>query len=58
MITKKDVKPLNVRIDTKLFDRFEAYCKDKGQPKTVALARILESYLDEYEKDHSSKSDK
>lgn len=55
MITKRNVKPLNVRIDTKLFDRFEAYCKDKGQAKTVALSRILESYLDEYEKNKSEK---
>ena len=55
MITKKDVKPLNVRIDTELFERFDTYCRDKGQAKTVALPRILEAYMDEYEKEAESK---
>ena len=58
MITRKDVKALNVRIDADLFDRFQAYCEAKGQTKTVALSRILESYLSEYEKDPQSKADK
>lgn len=58
MITKKDVKPLNVRIDAKLFDRFEKYCEAKGQSKTTALSRIMDAYLTEYEKDPLSKADK
>ncbi len=54
MMIKRKVKTLNVRLDADLFDRFNAYCDDKGQTKTVALARILKPYLDEYEKTKGS----
>lgn len=58
MASSSSVKPLNVRIDEKLFERFDKYCRAKGQAKTVALSRILDAYLSEYEKDSQSKSDK
>ena len=47
---KKDGKYINLRIDKQICEEFEAYAEEKGQTKTVALERILRTFLDAYYK--------
>lgn len=47
---RKDYKALNVKLDSKIMERFVQYCNDLGQTKTTALERILKKHLDQYEK--------
>ncbi len=46
---KKNGTYLNVCIETPIYERLEAVCKDAGQAKTVAVERALTAYLDEYD---------
>ena len=46
---KKNGTFLNICIETRIYERLEALCKDAGQTKTVAVERALEAYLDDYE---------
>ena len=48
---KKDYKWFNMRADASVMERFEAYCEEVGQTKTLAFERIVSAYLDQYEKD-------
>ncbi len=45
---KKDNVPVSLRIEKELFDRLNQFCKDSGQPKTVAMERALTMYIDDY----------
>jgi len=45
---KKDAKILNIRLATPVSDKLEAFCKESGQTKTVAVERFLTKCLDEY----------
>ena len=47
---KKDCIALHVNADASIMKRFEKYCEEMGQSKTVALERILAAFLAEYEK--------
>ena len=46
---KKDYTPLNAKIDADVMTRFNRYCDDVGQTKTLAIERILDAFLREYE---------
>ena len=39
---------MNVCIETPIYEKLEALCKDAGQTKTVAVERALTAYLDDY----------
>ena len=45
---KKNGTYLNVCIETPIYEKLEALCKDAGQTKTVAVERALTAYLDDY----------
>ena len=45
---RKNAIALNVKLETGIMERFEAYCDELGQTKTKALERILQKHLDEY----------
>lgn len=47
---KKDSKPFSIRMDKKIYDKLEAFCEDSGQPKTLAIERAVNMYIDDYEK--------
>ena len=47
---KKDGRSLNCIIDRKIFEKFEAYCSEVGQTKTLAIERILNQFFNEYYK--------
>ena len=51
MPKKKDYIALNMRVDASVMRRFNDYCEEVGQSKTLAFERIVASYLDQYEKD-------
>lgn len=48
---KKDYVLFNMRVDRTVMERFNKYCEEVGQTKTLAFERIVSAYLDQYEKD-------
>lgn len=48
---KKDGTYLNVCIKTEVYDKLARYCEETGQPKTVAVERILTSFFDKRNKE-------
>ena len=44
----KDYKAVTVRMDTEVFNKLEEFCAASGQPKTVAVERALEMYINDY----------
>lgn len=54
---KKDGRYINYKIRRELYEMLEQYAEEKGQSKTVAIERILETHLTEYFKNRSNKTD-
>ena len=48
---KKDYMLLNMRVDATVMKRFNEYCEEVGQTKTLAFERIVAAFLDQYEED-------
>lgn len=48
---KKDGVNINYYIRRDVKERLDEYCEDVGQTATMAIERILEKYLDKYDKD-------
>lgn len=46
---KKEYIPLHIKADAAVMKRFEDYCNEMGQTKTLALERILMAFLDEHD---------
>ena len=44
----KEYKSVTVRMDTEIFNKLEEFCEASGQPKTVAVERALEMYINDY----------
>ena len=44
---KKDYISLHIKADAELMRRFNKYCDEVGQTKTMAFERIIASFLDE-----------
>jgi predicted DNA-binding protein len=45
---KKDNVPVSVRMERAIYEKMCQFCEDSGQPKTVAVERALEMYIDNY----------
>ena len=58
MRKKKDAKYLNVYIERKIFDDFDAFCNWLGQSKTVAAERALVMYMNSFKKEESKSGEK
>ena len=54
---KKDGRVINYKIDRLLYERFAAYCEEKGQTATLALERILKEYLDKNDESKNKKTE-
>lgn len=48
---KKDYVLFNMRVDRAVMERFNEYCEEVGQTKTLAFERIVSVFLDRYEED-------
>ena len=46
---KKDYIALHIKADATVMRRFEEYCEEVGQTKTLAFERIIAAFLDEYD---------
>lgn len=44
---KKDYIALHIKMDAPLMRRLEEYCDEVGQTKTMAVERIIGTFLDE-----------
>ena len=53
---KKDFIAFHIKADAEVMRRFEEYCDEVGQTKTLAFERIIAAFLDQYEAD--KKADK
>lgn len=47
---KKEGKYINLKINKNIYQRFDAYCKKEARTKTAALERMINAYLDQYDK--------
>ena len=47
---KKENVPVSVRMEKQTYDRLVKFCEESGQPKTVAIERAVNLYIDEYNK--------
>lgn len=48
---KKDFTSLNMKVDSEVMKRFNSYCEEAGQTKTLAFERIVTAFLNQYDKD-------
>lgn len=48
---KKDYKMLNMKVASDVMDRFNTYCEEVGQTKTLAFERIVTEHINQYDKD-------
>ena len=46
---KKDYHPFSIRMETDTYERLQEYCRISGQPKTVAIERAINMFIDYYE---------
>ena len=45
-MSRKHIK-ISVLLDSKEFDRFDAYCQERGFKKSTLIARLIRDHLDE-----------
>ena len=45
---KKDSHPLSIKMDTDTYTRLQEYCEKAGQPKTIAIERAVNMFIDDY----------
>ena len=47
---RKDNVPISIKMEKTIYERLAAFCEESGQPKTTAIERAVNLYIDEYEK--------
>lgn len=47
---------ISVLLDSEEFDRFDAYCQERGFKKSTLIARLIRDHLDESAFDGQSKT--
>ena len=50
MREKRDTQALNVKIDRNIYNQLGDLCKETGIPKARVVERVLEKFLEEYNK--------
>lgn len=45
---KKESHPFSIRMEKEIYDKLVAYCEDSGQPKTLAIERAVNRFIDDY----------
>lgn len=48
---KKDYISLSMKVDADVMKRFNQYCEEVGQTKTLAFERMVTDYVDRYEQE-------
>ena len=48
---KKDYLCLSMKVDAEVMKRFNQYCEEVGQTKTLAFERMVTDYVDRYEQE-------
>ncbi len=46
---KKEAHPFSIRMDKETYDRLVDYCERSGQPKTLAIERAINMFIDDYD---------
>ena len=55
---KKEYIAFHVKADAEVMRRFEEYCDEVGQTKTLAFERIISAFLDQHDKSKSEAKEK
>ena len=42
---KKEARPLNIKLQSDIYEKLDAYVSDTGVPKTVVVEKALTEYL-------------
>ena len=45
---KKDAVQINLKLDRTIAEKLEQYCKETGQPKILAIERMLSNEFEKY----------
>ena len=51
--TKKENVPVSIKMEKQTYDRLVEYCRESGQPKTTAIERAVNLYIDTFRKDET-----
>lgn len=46
---KKDSHPFSIKMDADTYARLQEYCEKAGQPKTIAIERAVNMFIDDYD---------
>ena len=46
---RKKSRPFSIKMEAVIYERLQAYCEESGQPKTVAIERAVNMFIDNYE---------
>lgn len=46
---RKKSRPFSIKMEAEIYERLQAYCEESGQPKTVAIERAVNMFIDNYE---------
>ena len=46
---KKDSQPFSIRMDKTIYEKLVQFCDESGQPKTIAIERAVEEYINKYD---------
>ncbi|MFR6218281.1 MAG: hypothetical protein ACLUKO_15625 [Enterocloster bolteae] len=45
---KKESHPFSIRMEKETYDKLVVYCEESGQPKTLAIERAVNMFIDDY----------
>ena len=48
---KKENVPVSIRMEKQTYERLVKYCEESGQPKTVAIERAVNLYINAHEEE-------
>lgn len=48
---KKDYIPFSMKVDAEIMKRFNQYCEEVGQTKTLAFERMVTDCIERYEQE-------
>lgn len=46
----KDSTPVNIKMDTQVYNLLEEYAKEAGQTKTIVIERAVKEYIEKHKK--------
>lgn len=54
---KKENVPVSIRMEKQTYDRLAKFCEESGQPKTVAIERAVNLYINAHDEEQRQLKD-